>query len=526
MNDLFMDFLTILLPTYFFFYMAITIFSRNKKSPLNRVAGLLMLSFLFYFLGEYLKTSLLPQYQVQIVLYGNGPMLLLIICFLVHLCILVGSPVTRRLQRWLPLIYAAPFIKLFILLASMEHHVLYNAEVTGGRSPLHPLMLVLTLSYVAGYIFLSVAILAVSWFRTKETKRRRLLRSLLLSLFGLFTWFVFVTFLLQAAFLDTRNAMMLYFIGYLVWGFVLRHIVGKYDFLPDYRKLFQILFQSAPTSILLLNQEGRVIEMNPRAKVLFEGFSGSDANALCHLYMNEGVSLKGKLASFLQDRSMDTSWEVQMNHPNAGRLDLIASLDVIQEADEELLVVHLTNVTSLKETERRLLESERSYKYLAHHDPLTGLYNRAAIQELLEGKIHREEPFAFILIDLDNFKPINDTYGHLVGDRYLQHIAEVLRKHAGSNDLLGRIGGDEFVLILPSSNDTATVEKEASHRLLPFTEHPLIHNEAELSISFSAGISLYPRHASDLTALLRKADEAMYAVKRGSKNGIAVYDGD
>ncbi|MFH5183337.1 diguanylate cyclase domain-containing protein [Paenibacillus sp. TAB 01] len=521
MNDLFTDFLTILLPTYFFFYMAITLYSRNKKSLLNRVAALLMLSFLFYFLGEYIKTSLLPEYQMQIVLYGNGPMLLLMICFLVHLCVLVGRPVTAPMQRWLYPIYAAPFISLIIMLLSKDHRVLFNPNVTDGRSPLDPLFLFLTLLYVAGYILLSVVILTVSWLRTKEAKRRRLLLSLLTGLFGLFAWFMLVTVLLESAFLTSRESMVLYFIGYLLWGISLRNVIGKYDFLPDYRKLFHILFGSAPTAILLLDRKGGVREMNPRAQQLFEGLPSQDIAELP--ICDETLNLKDKLALFLQDGKKEPHWEVSLSHPRTGPMDLIVGLDLIKEADEELLVMHLTDVTSLKDTKRKLMESERNYKYLAHHDALTGLYNRVAIQERLQQKMAGGQSFALALIDLDNFKQINDTYGHLVGDSYLQHVAGSLRRYAQPDDLIGRIGGDEFIMIIPFADEAIDPYHEAHRRLSPLRSHSFRHNDVELPISFSAGVSLYPKHASDVTSLLNKADEAMYGVKRSGKRGISLF---
>lgn len=253
MNELFMDFLTILLPTFFFFYMAVTLIHRNMKSMLNRIAALLMLAFQFYFLGEYVKTSLLPQYQMPIVLYGNSPMLLLVICCLVHLSILIGSPATSSFKRFLPFIYAAPYVLWLVFLVTKDHRVLFNAAVTDGRSPLDPLFLLFTVLLIAGYILLSVIILAISWYRVKVVKHRQVLRSLLLSLFLLFAWFVFVTSILQSKVVTARNAMILFFIGYLVWAVALRHLVGKYDIMPDYRKLFHFLFKSAPTAILLLD---------------------------------------------------------------------------------------------------------------------------------------------------------------------------------------------------------------------------------------------------------------------------------
>lgn len=183
----------------------------------------------------------------------------------------------------------------------------------------------------------------------------------------------------------------------------------------------------------------------------------------------------------------------------------------------------VTDVTSLKDTERKLLESERNYKYLAHHDSLTDLYNRAAIQEQLQQKIADREMFALTLIDLDNFKPINDTYGHVVGDLYLKHIADMLKNLAQPDDIIGRIGGDEFVLVISCMDESSDLNQAVHSRLSVLYKSPFKHEGIEIPVSFSAGVSLYPRDGSDVTTLLKYADEAMYSVKRTGKNGSSVF---
>ncbi|MNQ80195.1 Cyclic di-GMP phosphodiesterase Gmr [compost metagenome] len=513
MNELFMDFLTILLPSFFFFYMAITLIYRNMRSMINRIAALLMLAFQLYFLGEYIKTSLLPQYQMQIVLYGNSPMLLLVICCLVHLCVLIGSPTTSSFKRWLPYIYAAPYLLWLVFLITKDHRVLFNADVTDGRSPLDPLFLLLTVSFIAGYILLSVVILAISWYRASKIKHRQVLLSLLLSLFSLFAWFIVVTSILQLAFVTSRMAMILFFIGYLLWAVTLRHLIGKYDIMPDYRKLFHILFKSAPTAILLLDQKGAIIEMNPRAKQWLCGIPSRDI--MNYFQFEDKLNLVEKLALIQQEN--EVQWEAQLNNPHKGNLDVVMGLELIEETNEKLFVMHLTDVTSLKVAERKLLKSEQNYKYLAHHDSLTDLYNRPAIQEQLLEKIARHDCFALILIDLDNFKPINDIYGHFIGDLYLKHFARVLEDCSQPDDMIGRIGGDEFVWIISSMGDNSELENTVNTRLSLLLRTPFPHNGMEIPISFSAGFSLHPRDATDVTILMKIADEAMYRTKRTRK---------
>lgn len=513
MNERFMDFLTILLPTYFFLYMAITLIHRNKKSMLNRIAACLMLAFLFYFLGEYVKTSLLPEYQMQIVLYGSAPMLLFVICFLVHLCILMGGSATQYLKRRLPIIYAAPFTLWLIFLMTMDHKQLYNVDITDGRSPLDPLFLLMTLLFVAGYILLSAVILSVTWYRTKEQKVKKASRSLLLGLFSLFAWFVLVTLLLQSMLINTRYSMILYFVGYLIWAVVLRHQIGKYHIMPDYRKLFHIHFKSAPTAIMLLDRQGIVRELNPKAKRWFEGIKAEEIPQ--HIEFNNGIRLPEVLASLDQQREGTTHWEMRVDHDRMEHVDLIMNLDLVDGLNEELFVMHLTDVTSLKNTERKLLESEQEYKHLALHDSLTDLYNRAAMEEYLELKIAQHDMFALVLIDLDNFKPVNDTYGHLVGDLYLKHIARIFKDMSGPNDLAARMGGDEFVLIISCAEvSEAEVDEFINQRLSLLSMHSFRNENTEIPITYSSGVSIYPRDASNVTQLLKIADEAMYNEKR------------
>ncbi|WP_305025167.1 sensor domain-containing diguanylate cyclase [Paenibacillus lacisoli] len=438
-----------------------------------------------------MKTSLLPQFQMQIVLYGSAPMLLFIICFLVHLCILMGNPVTLAYKKWLPFIYAAPFGLWLVFLMTKDHHELYNIHITDGRSPLDPLFLQLTITFVAGYILLSVLLLAVFWYRTTEAKPKKILRSLLFSLFALFAWFVLITLLLQTGLLTTRNAMILYFIGYLLWAIELRHLIGKHDIMPDYRKLFHVLFKSAPTGILLVDKKGSIIEMNPRAVSWFEGISVDDLSR--HLFMKKETTFDGLLSEVARHQYQGSAahWEIQMASPTSGLMDFMAGIDVIEGTNEDLFVIHLTDVTALKETERRLMVSEQSYKHIAHHDSLTDLYNRAAIQEQLEQKVAGSDWFAFILIDLDNFKPVNDNYGHLVGDYYLKHIAHVFKSYAQPGDLIGRIGGDEFVLVLACS-ENIDIPQMVQQRLSQLNNTSFNYMNVEIPVSFSAGVSVFP----------------------------------
>lgn len=523
MNEISLDFLTILLPSYMFFYMAITMYARNKQSLVNRVASLLMFSLLFYFLGEYIKTALFPQYESLIVLYWNAPMLLLTISNLVHLSVLVAGMTSPKIRQFVLWIYITPHLSLALMLLHYGPQHLYQPRVD-GPSPLSPLMLGLAVFFVGTYILLSVGILLIAWLTTQHLKRKKMLVRLLAGLLSLFGWILIVTFLLSLAFITSSNAIALYFSGTLLWVVSLRRLITKYDFLPSYRDLFHTLFQSAPTAIFLLDRQGIVKEMNPRAENLFGlPTNGIDwIDVISSLSFDDDTSFEDRWDELQMKQTNELNWEMKLKIQDQTQLDMIVSMENIDGADEGMVILNLTDITSLKATERQLIESERKYRHLAYHDPLTGLLNRAAVQEHANRKITAGEPFALILIDLDNFKTVNDTYGHLIGDDYLKHIADLLELHAEPGDIAGRIGGDEFVLLMPFDSAHMQVYEEAYSRLFPLSVNPFGVDQRVIPVSFSAGVSLFAEHASDLTGLLQKADEAMYEVKRSGKNAIAV----
>lgn len=523
MNETSLDFLTILLPSYMFFYMAISMYARNKQSLVNRIASLLMLSLLFYFLGEYIKTALFPQYESLIVLYWNAPMLLLTISNLVHLSVLVADKTSSKIRHFVIWMYLTPLLSLAILLLRYGPQHLYQPRVD-GLSPLSPLMLGLAVFFVGSYILLSVGILLTAWLTTQHLKRKKMLVRLLAGLLSLFGWILIVTFLLSLAFISSSNAIALYFSGTLLWVVSLRRLITKYNLLPSYRDLFHTLFQSAPTAIFLLDRQGNVKEMNPRAKGLF-GLPGNGMariHVISSLIFDDDRSLEDRWDELLMRQTNEINWEMKLKIQDQAQLDMIVSMENMEGAEEGLVILNLTDITSLKASERQLVESERMYRHLAYHDPLTGLLNRAALQEHANRKIAASEPFALILIDLDNFKTVNDTHGHLIGDEYLKHIAALLELHANPGDIVGRIGGDEFVVLMPIDSAQMPVYQEAHSRLFPLSVSPFLFNQKLIPVSFSAGVSLFADHASDLTGLLQKADEAMYEVKRSGKNAIAI----
>jgi diguanylate cyclase (GGDEF)-like protein len=205
----------------------------------------------------------------------------------------------------------------------------------------------------------------------------------------------------------------------------------------------------------------------------------------------------------------------------SGDWSWIDARGTVSERDE--LGMPLRMVGTFSNIDERKHEEARMRR-MAHEDALTGLPNRVLLGDRLRQAIrtasrdgHR---VAVIYFDLDKFKPVNDTHGHAAGDRLLQLVARRLRAGLRDTDTLARIGGDEFVAVLPRCDGPADAVKVAENILFqlnqPFEDGELVHH-----ISGSLGVALFPDDGMDAEALLRAADLAMYDAKSHGRNRVS-----
>ncbi len=193
------------------------------------------------------------------------------------------------------------------------------------------------------------------------------------------------------------------------------------------------------------------------------------------------------------------------------------------EADKELLQFVSTQLATLIERTQR----DERLRHLAQFDVLTDLPNRALFDDRLQVALtqsrRRDEKLALMFLDLDKFKPVNDTYGHAVGDALLVAVATRIKHLLRESDTVGRMGGDEFVILIhpiTSMQDATVVAEKICHALA----QPFELLDQHISISASIGIALYPQHGTDGISLARVADNAMYQAKRDGSNRFCVAD--
>ncbi len=158
----------------------------------------------------------------------------------------------------------------------------------------------------------------------------------------------------------------------------------------------------------------------------------------------------------------------------------------------------------------------------ANTDPLTGLANRRGVLQKMDAAFKRQQPLALLYIDLDKFKPVNDTYGHEAGDAVLRKVAELFTSCVRDEDTVARLGGDEFIIVLYGLTEKNMVEERVK-KIMELINEPIWLNDLRIKLGASIGITMAPTDGATVEALLQAADETMYAVKKAGRNNYRFY---
>lgn len=205
-----------------------------------------------------------------------------------------------------------------------------------------------------------------------------------------------------------------------------------------------------------------------------------------------------------------------------GVIELINSYDELEFDEADILLI-----SAIADFAAIAIENARNYiriNDLVVTDDLTGLYNSRQFGNLIESEVKRSgrygEPFSLIFLDLDRFKGINDTYGHLVGSRMLGEFGRLVGKHIRTSDMAARYGGDEFAIILPHTGKERAV-KMAGNLLDAMRETHFVSDDNDpITLTASFGVATFPDDADSRADLIRAADSAMYEAKAGGRAGV------
>ena len=288
---------------------------------------------------------------------------------------------------------------------------------------------------------------------------------------------------------------------------------------------FTKIYENTVEGILITDGESRIQAVNPA----FTAITGYDVSEV--LGKTPAVLSSGKQdAEFYRDmwRHLleDGKWtgEIWNRRKNGEIYPEWLNITAIHDRQGHLqqYVCLFTDISEHKQAEEKL-------RYQAYHDPLTDLPNRLMYTEHLDMALpqaqRREQMCGVMMLDLDHFKNVNDTFGHECGDKLLILVAQRLRECIRKEDTLARMGGDEFTFLLSLVDDIKDVARVAEKILASFA-HPVTIDGKDLFITPSIGISLFPSDGKDAETLLKNADAAMYRAKEGGRNAYQFYTAD
>jgi len=201
---------------------------------------------------------------------------------------------------------------------------------------------------------------------------------------------------------------------------------------------------------------------------------------------------------------------------------IVLSVQTVYDPETERWFTVERDVRALVEQEKRLAILTKDLERRASTDDLTGVANRAALNELIETALEHDAPFGLLMMDMDDFKSVNDTLGHATGDEFLRIVAQRLSRVTAGTGTVGRLGGDEFVLFLPGVDEVEAALIAA--RVIQSIGSPFAINGVTISRSCSIGIAL-SKPGDDASAILRRADQAGYEAKHAGRSRFKIHGG-
>ena len=282
------------------------------------------------------------------------------------------------------------------------------------------------------------------------------------------------------------------------------------------------VFEHSVEGIYIANDRNRIVRTNP-AFTIITGYTEDDVRGRSPKMLGPTQERPELFDELWQEVGRNGIWRGEFIHRRKSGELFPAWVSVIAIRDQRGQILNYIgifhDITERKATEERM-------RWLAHHDFLTGLANRSLLEDRFDQAMRRarrdNSRLALFLIDLNGFKPVNDTFGHQFGDEVLKTIAKRLLACVRQTDTVARVGGDEFVIVASDVGTRANVEKLA-RKVLEAICQPMRRDGEPVSIGASVGASLFPDHGQDAAVLHSLADTTMYRIKESGNSGYAIH---
>jgi len=287
-------------------------------------------------------------------------------------------------------------------------------------------------------------------------------------------------------------------------------------------RLSSRVFHETHEGIIITDAKGVIVNVNP-AFCEITGYSLEEVIGKSHSILKSGKQSREFYVEMWKVLNAKKGWQGEVWNRKKSSEIYAELLTISSILDDKGNIQHFvgifTDITHSKQQQEKLVQ-------MAHFDVLTQLPNRILLSDRYTQAVAQSKRnknlLAVCFLDLDNFKPVNDTYGHNIGDELLIEVAKRIKASIRDDDTVSRQGGDEFVLLLGDIKSTTHCEQVLQRIILPLTQVYLI-NDHSINISASIGVSLYPSDNTDLDVLMRHADQAMYQAKLEGRNRYCFF---
>lgn len=482
--------------TFILIYGATDIYNGNRQSAKHRAFALLFLVMALWQQAA-LVITLLPAEQAEYVfIYGMIPIIMIAFMLLLHAICLFTGVYTRKYSLLFKLLFIPPLVNIALFpldgwlyagdIVMFEHHALPGP---GGY-----------INFGCMFVYMMIMIVLLL---PKAKRKHRPSQILLFGILAHVTWVLLLV--VAGELLATVHFFYAVPLGINFWAVAVYIAIYKYGSLPSYEKKYRILFEHAPIGILNVDKDGIIHEVSPRAaktmdrpvqqiigRSLFEWCDEKDRQDLFEQYKEH-----------YRIRKPFHQYEMSFANSRGELRHISISSDFIEMSGEVYQLLMIVDITEAKQRDEQI-------RKLAYYDYLTGLHNRVSFQNAFERWKREKAEFALIILDLNDFKNINDRYGHLAGDETLRHFADWLRRCVDPSDFIARLSGDEFVILTPKADEHERLVKSIREGLRRSIEL----DGVLLELSVSIGVSIYPHDGHNMDAVFKAADDRLYEDKR------------
>ena len=431
------------------------------------------------------------------------------------------------------LLFVIPALTILLVATNETHGLIWVAFSPGppGTNSLiyhHGPAFWVSIAYIFTMVSVGTAVLLLSAVRTQKIYREQSRFVLVASIIPWIGFLMYIMNLNPFPGLDTVSISFLFTGLVLVWGMYKGRLL---DIVPIAHELIN---ENVKNGILIVDDQLRMIDFNPAAARLLS------------------MDLNKKMGSQIQ--STENFWEKVENHFDKNSTKRIEIST--QSSSKKYLDVHITplhdhrkrflgwalmmdDISTRKQAEKELHAVNKQLKQQlgeiqdlqnklhdqAMRDSITGVYNRRFLEETLSREIshaqRKGKPLSIIMLDIDFFKKVNDSFGHKIGDDVIISLSRLLQKETRDSDCVSRYGGDEFVLVMPEmTKEDAFQRAELWRNAIKSNE--LLIGEYKIGITVSMGISAFPANGSDSEVLLKAADEALYQAKATGRDRTCI----